>query len=123
VTPRAISVALGHLEVGDPQRVMASGTLRCRAEPAHRSCPAFFCSDDVDEPQADAASFRSLTVMSAKERDAALAASSLAFLLSDCRRSSNDTASIHRDRMLFDVFLIFGRKAMPCGDTVEFAVT
>jgi Zn-dependent peptidase ImmA (M78 family)/DNA-binding XRE family transcriptional regulator len=44
---------------------------------------AFFGSDDVDEPQADAASFRSLTVMSAKERDAALAAGSLAFLLSD----------------------------------------
>ena len=43
----------------------------------------FFCCDDVDEPPADAASFRSLTAMSAKERDAALAAGSLAFLLSD----------------------------------------
>jgi hypothetical protein len=39
------------------------------------------------------------------------------------RRSSNDTASIHRNRMLFDVFLIFGRKAITCGDTEEFAVT
>lgn len=43
----------------------------------------FFYADDVDEPLADAASFRSLTAMSAKERDAALAASSLAFVLSD----------------------------------------
>jgi transcriptional regulator with XRE-family HTH domain len=43
----------------------------------------FFHSDEVDEPQADAASFRSLTAISAKERDAALAAGSLAFTLSD----------------------------------------
>ena len=31
--------------------------------------------------------------------------------------------SIHRDRMLFDVFLIVGRKAIACGDTEEIAVT
>jgi Zn-dependent peptidase ImmA (M78 family)/DNA-binding XRE family transcriptional regulator len=43
----------------------------------------FFYSDEVDEPTADAASFRSLTAISAKERDAALAAGSLAFALSD----------------------------------------
>ncbi|MEA2834392.1 MAG: hypothetical protein QOG66_2594 [Methylobacteriaceae bacterium] len=43
----------------------------------------FFSADEVDEPLADAASFRSLTAMSAKERDAALAAGSLAFTLSD----------------------------------------
>jgi Zn-dependent peptidase ImmA (M78 family)/DNA-binding XRE family transcriptional regulator len=43
----------------------------------------FFHSDEVDEPEADAASFRSLTAISAGERDAALAAGSLAFTLSD----------------------------------------
>jgi transcriptional regulator with XRE-family HTH domain len=43
----------------------------------------FFYSDVVDEPQADAASFRSLTAMLAKERDSALASGALAFLLSD----------------------------------------
>jgi Zn-dependent peptidase ImmA (M78 family)/DNA-binding XRE family transcriptional regulator len=43
----------------------------------------FFYADEVDEPDADIASFRSLRAMSAKERDAALAAGSLAFLLSD----------------------------------------
>jgi Zn-dependent peptidase ImmA (M78 family)/DNA-binding XRE family transcriptional regulator len=43
----------------------------------------FFHSEEVDEPQADAASFRSLTAISAGERDAALAAGSLAFALSD----------------------------------------
>jgi hypothetical protein len=37
--------------------------------------------------------------------------------------SSDDTASIYRDRMLFDVFLIFGRKAIACRDTEEIAVT
>ena len=44
---------------------------------------AFFYSDDVDEAHAGAASFRSLTAMSAKDRDAALAASSLGFVFSD----------------------------------------
>jgi hypothetical protein len=39
------------------------------------------------------------------------------------RRSSNNTTSIHCDRMLFDVFLIFCREAIACGDTEEFAVT
>lgn len=44
---------------------------------------SFFCSPDVDEVVADAASFRSLTAMTAKDRDAALAAGSLAYILSD----------------------------------------
>lgn len=43
----------------------------------------FFFGDDVDELTQDAASFRSLTSMSARERDAALAAGQLAYLLSD----------------------------------------
>lgn len=44
---------------------------------------AFFHADDVDGPTTDAASFRSLTAITASERDSALAAGSVAFLLSD----------------------------------------
>lgn len=44
---------------------------------------AFFFLDDPRPMSADAASFRSLTSMSARERDAALAAGSIAFELSD----------------------------------------
>lgn len=44
---------------------------------------AFFLGDEVDELTTEAASFRSLTAMSAKERDAALAAGAVAFLLAD----------------------------------------
>lgn len=43
----------------------------------------FFFGDDVDEVTKDAASFRSLTTMTARERDAALASGSIAYLLSD----------------------------------------
>ncbi|MDO8838259.1 MAG: XRE family transcriptional regulator [Parvibaculum sp.] len=43
----------------------------------------FFFGPDVEEVEKDAASFRSLKSMSAKERDAALAAASVAFLVSD----------------------------------------
>lgn len=43
----------------------------------------FFFGGDIDDLPQDAASFRSLTSMTAKERDAALASGSLAYLLSD----------------------------------------
>ena len=43
----------------------------------------FFFGMDLDEPQSEAASFRSLSTMPARDRDAALAAGALAFLLSD----------------------------------------
>ena len=43
----------------------------------------FFFAPEIDGPQEEAASFRSMSAMSAKERDAALAAGTLAFLLSD----------------------------------------
>ncbi len=43
---------------------------------------AFFHLDDVDELESGAASFRSLTSMTARERDASLAAGSLAFEIS-----------------------------------------
>jgi Zn-dependent peptidase ImmA (M78 family)/transcriptional regulator with XRE-family HTH domain len=44
---------------------------------------AFFFGPDVDEVEADAASFRSLKSMTARERDAALCAASIAYILSD----------------------------------------
>lgn len=44
---------------------------------------AFFFGDDLDEVDRDDASFRSLKAMTAKERKRALAAASLAFLVSD----------------------------------------
>jgi Zn-dependent peptidase ImmA (M78 family)/DNA-binding XRE family transcriptional regulator len=43
----------------------------------------FFHGSDISEPQEGAASFRSLSSMSAKDRDAALAAGAISFLLSD----------------------------------------
>jgi Zn-dependent peptidase ImmA (M78 family)/DNA-binding XRE family transcriptional regulator len=43
----------------------------------------FFFGNDIDDLAKDAASFRSLTSMTARERDAALASGSLAYLLSD----------------------------------------
>lgn len=43
----------------------------------------FFFGEDVDEPIEGAASFRSLSAMSAKDRDAALAVSALAFIFTD----------------------------------------
>ncbi len=43
----------------------------------------FFRDDDIDELNAEAASFRSLSSISARDRDSALAAGSLSFLLAD----------------------------------------
>src|SRR5271163_4752127 len=45
--------------------------------------PQFFFEPEVDLPQEGAASFRSMSAISAKERDAALAAGALAFIFSD----------------------------------------
>jgi len=45
--------------------------------------PEFFFGNDIDTPSKDDASFRSLTAMTARERDAALSASSFAYLISD----------------------------------------
>jgi Zn-dependent peptidase ImmA (M78 family)/DNA-binding XRE family transcriptional regulator len=57
---------------------------------------AFFFEDDFDPIEVSAASFRSLTGMTARERDAALAAGSLAFELIDwvAERFSLPTADI-----------------------------
>ena len=43
----------------------------------------FFFGDDIDFPSQEDASFRSLTAMTARERDAALSSGSLAYLVSD----------------------------------------
>jgi Zn-dependent peptidase ImmA (M78 family) len=48
---------------------------------------AFFFKDDVDPIDVSAASFRSLTTMTARERDAALAAGSLAYEMADWVRA------------------------------------
>src|SRR4051812_18673047 len=44
---------------------------------------AFFFGTDLDEPRSESASFRSLSTMPSRDRDAALAAGALAFLLND----------------------------------------
>jgi Zn-dependent peptidase ImmA (M78 family)/DNA-binding XRE family transcriptional regulator len=44
---------------------------------------AFFSDCEIDGPPEDAASFRSMSAISAKERDAALAAGTLAYIVSD----------------------------------------
>lgn len=44
---------------------------------------SFFYGPELDEPMAEAASFRSLSSMSVRDRDAALAAGAFAFMLSD----------------------------------------
>jgi Zn-dependent peptidase ImmA (M78 family)/DNA-binding XRE family transcriptional regulator len=76
VTPRTIL----RYEIGEiaPQNETAAKIAAVLGFPIE-----FFHADDVDEPAADAASFRSLTAITAAERDAALAAGSVAFLLSD----------------------------------------
>jgi Zn-dependent peptidase ImmA (M78 family)/DNA-binding XRE family transcriptional regulator len=51
---------------------------------------AFFIADDIDIPDVDGVSFRSLTRMSSKQRDAAVAAGAIAFLLSDWLESEFD---------------------------------
>ena len=73
-------VTISRLEKGsngpDPETVLAlSRSLKFPVD--------FFYGDDIDPLTTDSASFRSLSSMSAKERDAALAAGSLAFLVSD----------------------------------------
>jgi Zn-dependent peptidase ImmA (M78 family)/DNA-binding XRE family transcriptional regulator len=76
VTPRTIL----RYEIGEiaPQEDTATKIAEVLGFPI-----AFFHADDVDEPTTDAASFRSLTAITAAERDSALAAGSVAFLLSD----------------------------------------
>lgn len=55
---------------------------------------AFFAGGDFDEPNEESASFRGLTAMTAKERDSALGAGALAFLLDDWVRERFDLPSV-----------------------------
>ncbi len=76
VTPRTIL----RYEIGEiaPQDETAGKIAEALGFPV-----SFFHADDVDEITIDAASFRSLTAMTASQRHSALAAGSVAFLLSD----------------------------------------
>ena len=65
----------GHVEP-EPRTVEALG--RALAYPT-----SFFYGGDIEELPSEAASFRSLSAMTARERDAALAAGQLAFLFDD----------------------------------------
>lgn len=51
---------------------------------------AFFMSDDMDIPRAEGVSFRSMSKMTARQRDGAIAAGAIAFLLSDWLDSEFD---------------------------------
>jgi Zn-dependent peptidase ImmA (M78 family)/DNA-binding XRE family transcriptional regulator len=76
VTPHTVL----RYEQGDvtPPATMLDRLAACLAFPIE-----FFMKPDFDEPQMVAVSFRSMAAMTARERDAALAAGALAFELSD----------------------------------------
>lgn len=87
MTARALAAAVGvspitisRLENGanDPEEATLQALARALEYPA-----AFFLGSDFDELPAEAASFRSLSAMTAKERDAALAAGSIAYFFHD----------------------------------------
>ena len=76
VTPHSIlRYETGAMGPTDEVVVCLSETLKFPAD--------FFFGADADEIHQDAASFRSLSSISAKDRDAALAAGSLAYMLAD----------------------------------------
>lgn len=87
LTAKALAEAAGispitvtRLETGgnEPERATVNALAAALAYP-----PKFFFGDEPARPDQQAASFRSLTAMSARERDAALSAGALAYMLSD----------------------------------------
>jgi Zn-dependent peptidase ImmA (M78 family)/DNA-binding XRE family transcriptional regulator len=87
VTARALASAIGvspitisRLENGanEPEGETVEALARALEFPR-----GFFFAEDVDELPAEAASFRSLSSMTARERDAALSAGAIAYLFSD----------------------------------------
>lgn len=74
------AVTLSRIEKGlnEPARETIEAVARATNFPVE-----FFYGGDVDELDVKAASFRSLTAMTAKERDAALSAGSFAYMFSD----------------------------------------
>ena len=74
--PRAISgFEAGQYPPSDDTIVQIAHVLRFPVQ--------FFLADDIDVPPVDGVSFRSLSRMTSKQRDAAIAAGAIAFLLSD----------------------------------------
>lgn len=87
MTARALAKAAGltpvhisRLEHGENEP--SADTVEALAK-ALRFPPAFFYAEDVDELPAEAASFRSLSSMSVRERDAALSAGVIAYLFEE----------------------------------------
>ena len=87
LTAKALAEAAGispvtvtRLETGgnEPEPTTVDALAAALAYPA-----AFFFGDEPARPDQQGASFRSLTAMSARERDAALSAGALAYMLSD----------------------------------------
>lgn len=87
MTARALAAAVGvspitvsRLENGanEPEDQTLQALARALAYPAE-----FFCEPDFDELPAEAASFRSLKAMTARERDAALSAGAIAYIFND----------------------------------------
>lgn len=76
ISPVTLSRVVNGLQTPDDETVLA--LVRALQYPL-----SFFGRDDIDPIDSSAASFRSLTAMTARERDAALAAGSLAYELSD----------------------------------------
>jgi Zn-dependent peptidase ImmA (M78 family) len=54
----------------------------------------FFSDNDIELPQADGVSFRSMTRMTARQRDAAIAAGAIAYLLSDWLETEFDLPDV-----------------------------
>ncbi|MFM9846030.1 MAG: helix-turn-helix domain-containing protein [Hyphomicrobiaceae bacterium] len=80
---KAIGVDLRSISAfEDAEYAPASDTLAALAR-ALRFPPDFFVGPDVDVPSAETASFRSLSRRTAAQRDAALGAGAIAFLLND----------------------------------------
>jgi Zn-dependent peptidase ImmA (M78 family)/DNA-binding XRE family transcriptional regulator len=83
VEPRAISgFEAGQYEPSEETAERLARALRYPKE--------FFFADDIDVPPAEGVSFRSLTRMTSRQRDAAIAAGAIAFLLSDWLESEFD---------------------------------
>lgn len=55
----------------------------------------FFFADDIDAPRAEGVSFRSMTRMTSRQRDAAIAAGALAYVLSDWLESEFDLPEVN----------------------------
>lgn len=87
VKPRAIS----GFEAG--QYMPADETIDKLARELHYP-REFFLADDIDLPRTEGVSFRSMTRMTARQRDAAIAAGALAYLLSDWLESEFDLPEV-----------------------------